>query len=211
MKWTKADILDLEKFYRRNLINSLLGFKPALLIGTSNNQGQHNLAIFSQVFHVGATPPLLGILFRPDSVERHTLSNIRETGFFTVNQVSEGMEEQAHQTSARYANEISEFEAVGLTAEMKDDFFAPFVQESPLKIACSLVQENVLEINGTIMVIGAIESIEVNENAVLSDGFIDHVALQNLAAVGLDAYYLPQKLARFSYAKPDIKPKQIDF
>jgi len=205
MKWTKVDILELEKFYRRNLINSLLGFKPALLIGTSNNEGQQNLALFSQVFHVGATPPLIGVLFRPDSVDRHTLNNIRETGVFTINQVKKGMEEQAHQTSARYANHVSEFEAVGLSPELSGDFIAPFVKESVLKIACSFVQENVLEVNGTIMIIGAIEWIEIDENAVMVDGFVDHVALQNLCAVGLDAYYEPQKLVRFTYAKPDIK------
>ena len=52
-------------------------------------QGQTNLAIFSQIFHIGANPPLVGILVRPDSVDRHTLRNIRETSWFTINHIQE--------------------------------------------------------------------------------------------------------------------------
>ncbi|MGO3346471.1 MAG: hypothetical protein ACTIM4_14665 [Marinomonas sp.] len=44
--------------YRTQLINSLSGFKSANLIGTCNAQGQTNLAIFSSVFHLGASPAL---------------------------------------------------------------------------------------------------------------------------------------------------------
>ncbi|MEO6901676.1 MAG: flavin reductase, partial [Bacteroidia bacterium] len=105
------DILTLENRYRATFINSLGGFKSLALIGTRNGEGISNLAIFNSLFHIGANPPLFGFIVRPDSVERHTLSNILETGEFTVNHVREDFFEQAHQTSARYSNNVSEFEA----------------------------------------------------------------------------------------------------
>ncbi|MCS7053720.1 MAG: flavin reductase, partial [Ignavibacterium sp.] len=82
---TKEKILDFERRYRINFVNSLSGFKSANLIGTISKSGITNLAIFSSVIHVGANPPLIGILFRPLSVPRHTYNNIKETGCFTIN------------------------------------------------------------------------------------------------------------------------------
>jgi flavin reductase (DIM6/NTAB) family NADH-FMN oxidoreductase RutF len=130
------DFVSLEKIFRTNLINSFTGFKSLNLIGTESEDGNSNLAIFSQVIHVGANPPYIGVLFRPNTVPRHTLENIIDTGFFTVNHVNEKFLESAHQTSARW--DISEFDAVNIEKEYKDGFYAPFVKESKIKAACEL-------------------------------------------------------------------------
>ena len=84
---TKENILDFEKLYRTNLTNSLSGFKSANLIGTISKEGKTNLAIFNSVIHVGANPPLMGLLMRPVSDERHTYTNIKETNHFTINHI----------------------------------------------------------------------------------------------------------------------------
>lgn len=207
--FTSDKILQSDKFFRRNLINSLVGFKPAMLIGTKNRQGQENLAIFSQVFHVGATPPLLGVLFRPDSVERHTLQNIRDTQYFTLNQTTTHLTSQAHQTSARYAAYQSEFAATGLTPEYIGEIFPPFVKQSPLKIHCRLVEEMPLPINGTILIIGAIEDVFLEAEMLCDDGFINLASGNIAAVVGLDAYYKAELIARYAYAKPDQKPQKL--
>lgn len=47
-----------DRFYRANFINSLQGFKPVSLIGMVNETGQVNLAIFSNIVHIGADPAL---------------------------------------------------------------------------------------------------------------------------------------------------------
>ena len=81
--------MTIEKRFRGNLINSIGGFKSVCLIGTTDKRGQTNLAIFSSIVHIGASPPLVAFLLRPDSVERHTLSNILETGSYTMNHLNE--------------------------------------------------------------------------------------------------------------------------
>ena len=136
---TLNNILGFEQRYRATLINSLGGFKSVALIGTINSKGITNLAIFNSFFHLGANPPLFGFIVRPDSVERHTLTNILETKQFTVNHIQESFYKQAHQTSARYDSKISEFEATGLTAEYKTGHIAPFVKESAVKIAAEFI------------------------------------------------------------------------
>ena len=124
---SKKVLLEMDSRKRANLINSLTGFKSIGLIGTKNKAGTNNLAIFNSFVHLGANPALLGFISRPDAHLRHTVSNILETKYFTVNHINEEIYKQAHQTSARYSEETSEFDACGLSREFKDGFYATFV------------------------------------------------------------------------------------
>ena len=78
--------------------------------------------------HIGSKPPLLGFVLRPTTVERHTYDNIKATSEFTVNHIHADMIDKAHQTSAKYDRDISEFEAVGLQEEYLNHCKAPFRQ-----------------------------------------------------------------------------------
>jgi len=78
---TSESIKTMEKQKRVHLINSLGGFKSVALVGTVDIEGNPNVAVFSSVFHVGANPPLIGLIFRPAPPERNTFNNIMETGF----------------------------------------------------------------------------------------------------------------------------------
>lgn len=201
MHLTINDINQLDERYRAHLINSLSGFKSANLIGTQDADGQTNLAIVSSVFHLGAHPPLVGMIMRPHSVPRHTFENIKATGYYTINQVNSDIVEQAHQTSARYDKNESEFTATGLTTEYLADFKAPFVAQSRLKYAVKLVEHQHLAINGTELVIGEITDIHVEQSAIEEDGFINLESINTVAVSGLDSYHETQKITRLPYAK----------
>ena len=209
MQYSFSEILNLNERFRRNLINSVSGFKSVSLIGTVNNSGTTNLAIFSQILHIGANPPMLGILFRPDSVERHTLENIRQNGYFTINQIQESFYKEAHQTSARYPSNISEFDAVGLTPEFIKDVDVPFVKESNIKMLLKCVDEQTLKINGTILLIGEVQLLMAPDNVIGEDGFVDLQNAGTITNAGLDAYYKTEKISRLSYAKVDLPITKI--
>lgn len=203
----KASILEAESSFRRDFINCLSGFKSLNLVGTKSQKGITNLSPFSQVFHIGATPPLVGILFRPHTVERHTFENILETGFFTLNHVTEDFYRQAHQSAARYSG--SEFDATGLVEEYLQDFFAPFVALSPVKVGCRFVETQTLKVNGTELLIGAIEHIWVDEKGLRPDASLDLNALGTVTVTGLDEYHIGKKIARLSYPKPGKELEEI--
>lgn len=203
----KEEILEGDSFFRRNLINSLSGYKSLNLIGTLSNEGVSNLTLFSQVFHIGANPPLVGILFRPDTVVRHTLSNILETNFFTLNHVSSDFYKEAHWTSARWEN--SEFDATGLQEEYLNGFFAPFVSQSRVKLACKLIETQTLQVNQTVFMIASIEDVYVDEAGMRSDGSLDLNQLDTVTVSGLDEYHIGRKLARLGYAKPHRPIEEI--
>lgn len=207
--FTKEQLDNLEPRYRTRIINSLSGFKSANLIGTANANGEENLAIVSSVVHLGANPPLVGLIMRPNVVPRHTFDNITQTGCFTINQVSADFWQAAHQTSARYAKDENEFDLVNLNAEYIDDFKAPFVAESQLKYAVRLIDIKPIEANNTEFIIGEVCEIHARESAVREDGYIDIEALDTVAVSGLDSYHVTNRLSRLSYAKPEKPVREL--
>ena len=207
--FTSDSLLQMETRTRAAFMNSLSGFKSASLIGTIDFNGNTNLAIFSSVIHIGSNPALIGFINRPDSTSRHTLENILETHYFTVNHINENIYRQAHQTSARYPKALSEFEATGLTQEFGTLFKAPYVKESTIKYGLSFAEKHDLNINGTILIIGKVEEIFIPEDCLLNNGSIDIEKAETIAISGLDTYHKTQKIARLSYAKPDKQVEEI--
>ncbi len=193
----------LDKQYRTHLINSLGGFKSVALIGTISNSNVTNLAIFSSIFHIGAHPPLIAFILRPSPPERNTLNNILQTGCYTINHINESIYKQAHQTSARYDAEISEFDITGLKPEYKNVFLAPFVRESYIQFAVEFKEKIDLALNHTSMIIGEIKEIYAPENCISEDGFLDIEKANTVTCSGLDSYHKTIRLDRLSYAKPN--------
>ncbi|UCX05855.1 flavin reductase family protein [Shewanella glacialimarina] len=206
---TSEDIIALEPRFRARFINSLSGFKSANLVGTQDAKGITNLSMISSAFHIGADPALMGMIIRPDGVPRDTLDNIKQTGVYTINQVSAQIYKQAHQTSARYDVGVSEFEQVGLTAEYINDVAAPFVAQSRLKFSLQVREIIPLAINNTILVIGEISHVLFVEQALKADGYLDIESLETVAVSGLNGYHTTKRLSRLSYAKPDQDLSQL--
>lgn len=201
---TQKELLDAEKQYRTNLMNCLSGPRMAVLVGTTNGAGQTNLAIFNSTLHIGAHPPLVGLIFRPDSVDRHTLTNIRKTGQYTINAVGMHFYEQAHHTSARYPAEMSEFDAAGLTPMYSERLKAPYVGESTLRFGLKLKEEVPIQSNGTWLVIGEVQEIWLKAVLLKDDGSLRLDQAGIVAAGGLDHYYSLEFLAALPYAKPKM-------
>lgn len=199
---TASQLLEMEPRVRAQFINSVSGFRSVALIGTTDHQGQTNLAIFSSVVHLGSNPPLLGFILRPDVVERHTLANIIDTGFYTINHVNKAMYKQAHQTSARYPKNVSEFDAAQLTPMFKNDFVAPFVKESHIQLGMEFKERVHITINQTSMIIGEIKTVSYPANCIAPDGFLDIEKAGTITSSGLDSYHITQLLQRLEYATP---------
>ncbi|QRR00738.1 flavin reductase family protein [Dyadobacter sandarakinus] len=209
-KFSTDQIAELEKHFRIKLINSLVGYKSLNLLGTMSNGQVTNLCVVSSAFHLGANPPLIGLVMRPEREHNDTLRNIRETGQFTLNNVLPDWYKQAHQTSASYPSGISEFDACGFEHYYIPGFQAPFVRQSTVRIGLQLRQTIDMEINGTTIVVGEIMEIAIDDDLLGSDGTINHVKAKTMTVAGLDAYFIPQAVGRLTYAKPDTEPGELD-
>ncbi|MFC3852826.1 flavin reductase family protein [Salinispirillum marinum] len=196
------DISAMRSRYRAQLINAMSGIKGVHLVGSRSAAGTENLAVFNSVMHVGADPAAMAVLFRPLTVQRDTYDNIKETGSFTLNLFTVDMVDAAHQTSAKYPSETSEFAATGLTPEYSDLCIAPYVKESPIRIGLSFAEEHTLDINGTVLVVGRVDELWLPEHAMQEDGWIALDDYGIVSVAGLDTYYQGKMLARKPYAQP---------
>lgn len=191
-----------DRFTRGNFINSLSGFKSTHLIGTTHENGVYNLGLFHNVVHLGADPALVGFVNRPREAAPHTLANIERDGWYTMNAVAEPMVAQAHQCSAKYPSETSEFEAVGLEALLRPECPAPFVAASPVQYAMQLVEVLPIRHNGTFLVVGEVKGVWLQEGLLGPDGFIELEKAGVVTSSGIDSYHNTRLIRRFPYAKP---------
>jgi flavin reductase (DIM6/NTAB) family NADH-FMN oxidoreductase RutF len=204
-----SHIAEMEKQYRISLINSLVGYRSLNLLGTTSNDGVTNLCLISSAFHLGANPPLLGMVIRPKREHNDTLSNIKATGQYTLNNVLPEWYKQAHQTSASYPSGISEFDVCGFKKYYVNGFKAPFVDQSAIRIGLELREMIDMEINGTTIVIGEIMHIITKDLLIGEDGNVDHIKAGTMTVAGLDFYFLPQAVGRLAYAKPSVETAEL--
>ncbi len=197
----------MDKTMRLHLINSITGVKPANLIGTQDDQGNQNLAIFSSVVHLGSNPPLIGFILRPHTdFRRDTHRNIVNTGFYTINHVPVDLVKNAHYTSAKFDSHVNEFERCGLASEYIGDFPAPFVAEAQIKMGLKLVNQIPIPDNLTTLVVGQIELLIVPEATKDLNGKINLEEVQTAGISGLNTYYAMQRIAEFPYVRVDEVP-----
>lgn len=200
--FTNKQLAKQEHLYSINLINSLSGYKSANLIGSISKEGIENVAVFSSVTHLGSNPPVFGFILRPTTVPRNTYKNIKETGVFTINHIYDDIIKDAHHTSAKYPEDISEFDMTNLEAEYKDNFSAPFVKKSPIQIAMKYIEEYLIKANGVLMIVGEIQSVHINDALLEEDGFVN-LSKGKIAAInGLDGYAVPNLKTRNVYQRP---------
>ncbi|RXK42549.1 hypothetical protein M231_00103 [Tremella mesenterica] len=104
---------------------------------------------------------------------KDTAVNIKETGEFTLNIISEPFLEAANYTSIDAPRDIDEWKLSGLTQHKSDLVKPPYVGESAVSLECTLLHSHELSGKGgnlthTIM-IGKIERIHVKETVLNDD------------------------------------------
>jgi len=204
MHCTRENINTLDKITRINLINSCSGYKSANLIGSISKEGVPNVAVFSSVTHLGSNPPTLGFILRPTTVPRDTYKNIKETGVFTINHIFEDIIADAHHSSAKYDQEVSEFDMTNLESQYHQNCIAPFVKGSPVQMEMKFIEEYHIKSNNVLHIIAEITNLYVNDDIIEKDGFIDLSRAKVAAINGLDAYAVSKSNTRFEYQRPKI-------
>ena len=207
MHYDKKAIDQLDRVTRLKIINSVTGIKPGNLIGTIGENGATNLAVFSSIIHLGSNPSLLGFISRPQTKEvGHTLRNILQTEYYTINHIHPEFVEKAHYTSAKFSSDVSEFDTCNLSEEYINHFKAPFVQESIFKMGLCFKEAVDIKLNGTVLVIGEIEELIIADKAFVNED-IDLEASEGVGISGLNTYYSLKKIDSYPYARLSEIPK----
>ncbi|MDH5508462.1 MAG: flavin reductase family protein [Anaerolineae bacterium] len=167
-------------FYK--IITGTIVPRPIAWVSTVNSEGQANLAPFSFFTAVASNPPT--ILFCPmtrstDGGSKDTLNNIRATGEFVVNIVTERLLEAMNITATELPPQVNEFELAGLTPGKSKSVRPPRLSESPVNFECKVSQ--IVEIgagagSGNI-VIGEVLHLHIADEVLLPNYRIDTQAL----------------------------------
>ena len=199
--FTEADWEVREGRFWVNFFNTLSGFRSSVLIGTTDGNGHHNVGVFNSLVHLGANPPLLGFILRPTTVKRDTYNNILATKHYTINHISTAMIDAAHQTSASYDAEVSEFDATGLTPSLDQTKKAPFVAESPVSFMMEFKEEHSI-MNGTRLIVGAIKEVHLLDEIIEEDGSLKMADQELIVTSGLYHYHGVNFIQKKGYARP---------
>jgi flavin reductase (DIM6/NTAB) family NADH-FMN oxidoreductase RutF len=164
--------------------------RPIGWASTLSKSGVPNLAPFSFFTVVCVIPPMISLTIarNPDGSEKHTLKNVRETGEFCFNVVTEQVWREMVDSANAFPAGDSEFSETGLTPIPSVKIAAPRVKEVPIHFECKL--ERVLELgpNRHPLVIGEVVYMHVDPSC-MTNGYID---MKKLNPIG--------RLNGFSYA-----------
>lgn len=163
--------------------------RPIAFVSTISKDGINNLAPFSYFNGVCSNPP--SIMFCParrgyDGKTKDTLNNIRDTGEFVVNIVSEDFAEQMVATSTDFDPDVDEFQVSGLTPEKGVKVIAPRVAEARVSYECKLNQ--IIPVGnagpgGGFVVIGTIVLFHIDDLVYVNG----HIDLEQLRPIGRTA------------------------
>jgi flavin reductase (DIM6/NTAB) family NADH-FMN oxidoreductase RutF len=170
--------------------------RPIGWISTLDAEGRANLAPYSFFNGCGDAPPMVmfaqtGRKSRPEPV-KDTVANIRATGEFACNIVSQALKEAMNLSSGTYQPEVDEFELAGLTKAPGKAISAPHVAEAPAVLECKLVKlvddlPSWRQHAFNIMVIGEVVGVYIDDT-IVKDGRVDVLGYNPVARLGYMDY-----------------------
>lgn len=177
--------------------------RPIAWISTQSQQGIDNLAPYSFFSVASSNPPILTVtqINAQTENDKDTLRNLKETNECVINIVSEALAEQMNETCAQFPANISEFEAVGVTACRSQQVKAKSVSEAKVRYECRLREVVTLseQPGGGKLILLDVLSIYVDDQ-IMSNGVIQSDQLRAVGKLGGNEYTLATE--NFSLARP---------
>jgi flavin reductase (DIM6/NTAB) family NADH-FMN oxidoreductase RutF len=180
-------IFDMEKPKGRvahNLLIGLVAPRPIALVTSMNEAGRLNAAPFSSYNYLCTDPPILGLGVTNRTpggpVPKDTAWNIRRTGEFVVNVVTEDLMPKMNICATDFPADVNELDMAGFTTTPSEVVKVPRIAEAHAALECR--EFTTMEIGRSRIILGRVVSIYVE------DGFIDpagpYVLAEDLHAIG---------------------------
>jgi len=179
-------IFEVAKASPRQIYNLLIGLvapRPIALVTSHNPDGQLNAAPFSAYNYLCTDPPVVGIgvTNRPGTyTPKDTARNIRRTGEFVVNVVTEDLLQQMNICATDFPADVDELEMAGLQTTPSSVVKVPRIRSAHAALEC--VEHATIEIGNSRIILGRVVAMYVE------DEFIDpagpYIKAEELHAVG---------------------------
>ncbi len=164
--------------------------RPIAFVTTVDEQGVMNAAPFSFFNCLSADPPIvaLGVEYRAGRDSKDTGRNIRQTGVFTINIVSDAILEAMNVGAVPFSAGVDEIAAAGLTAVPGTHVSCPRILESPASFECRRTMT--LDISHSReIVLGEVVGLHLRSDTVdLSNFHVDPARLDAIGRMGGHGY-----------------------
>ena len=166
------------------LLVGLVAPRPIALVTTMDEDGQLNAAPFSAYNYLCVDPPILGLGVAghsgTPSIPKDTARNIRRTGEFVVNVVTEDIAQQMNLCATDFPAEMNEVELAGLTTAPSAKVKPPRIAEAHAALECR--EFTTLEIGKSRIILGRVVAVYVEDQFVDPAG--PYVKAEELHAIG---------------------------
>ncbi len=188
-----------------NLLIGLVAPRPIALVTTLSSSGILNAAPFSAYNYLAVDPPVvgLGVANRPGPglIPKDTARNIRETGEFVVNIVTEEIAEKMNLCSKGFPPEMDETVEAGLVTQPSTVVKVPQLAESPASLECQEI--TTLEIGHSRVILGKVVAIRVDDRFIDPAGpYIKAEELHLIGRMNGRGSYVKTAGAFFSMPRP---------
>jgi flavin reductase (DIM6/NTAB) family NADH-FMN oxidoreductase RutF len=155
---------------RYKLLVSTITPRPIAWVVSQNARGELNAAPFSFFNAFAGDPAVIGIGISSHGAGRakDTRVNIKETGQFVVNLVSEEMARAMNVTAIEFDTGVDELQEAKLRTLPSEKVKPPRIEESPVAMECELMQIVPLGEN-TGLVLGRVVAMHVRDDAVMDE------------------------------------------
>ena len=177
---------EMEKTSHRQIYNLLIGLvapRPIAWVTSMDTDGNLNAAPFSAYNYLCTDPPVVGIgvTNRPGTyTPKDTARNIRRTGEFVVNVVTEDLLQQMNICATDFPADVDELEMAGLETTPSSVVKVPRIRSAHAALEC--VEHATIEIGNSRIILGRVVAMYVE------DEFIDpagpYIKAEELHAVG---------------------------
>jgi flavin reductase (DIM6/NTAB) family NADH-FMN oxidoreductase RutF len=178
---------DPEKIPARSVYNLLIGLvapRPIALVTSMNEKGRLNAAPFSSYNYLCTDPPVVGIgvMNKPGEhfVPKDTARNIRRTGEFVVNVVTEDLLRQMNVCATDFPEDVNELEMAGLETAASTHVKVPRIAQAHAALECKEFQT--IEIGRSRIVMGRVVGFYIEDRYVDPAG--PYVLAEELHAIG---------------------------
>jgi flavin reductase (DIM6/NTAB) family NADH-FMN oxidoreductase RutF len=166
------------------LLVGLVAPRPIALITSMDEHGVLNAAPFSAYNYLCTDPPIIGVgvTNRPDQqfVPKDTARNIRRTGEFVVNVVTEDIAEKMNICATDFPPEMSEVELAGFTTSPSRVVKPPRLAEAHAALECR--EYTTMEIGRSRIILGRVVAIYVDDKYLDPTG--PYIKADELHAIG---------------------------
>ncbi len=182
---------EMEKTPRRQIYNLLIGLvapRPIAWVTSMDHDGTLNAAPFSAYNYLCTDPPIvaMGVTNRPDArfTPKDTARNIRRTGEFVVNVVTDDLLEKMNICATDFPAGVNELEMAGLTTAPSSVVKVPRIAEAHAALECR--EYTSMEIGRSRIILGRVVAMYVEDRFIVPEqnGAGPYIKADELHAVG---------------------------